>query len=123
LKICSICGEEKNDKEFNRNGNHIRKDCKACNYISKERSQALRRAEKYAWVRGFKSKGCQVCGESRIHCLDLHHMDPTDKEYQIAKICSGGANIKTLIREASKCIVLCANCHRDLHFNERSPGL
>ncbi len=57
------------------------------------------------------SNPCCQCKENRIACLDFHHLDPSIKEHPIAR-CSSE---KDLLEEASKCIVLCANCHRLLH--------
>jgi hypothetical protein len=46
-------------------------------------------------------------------CLDFHHLH--DKSFNIGNQCrdKGVASIKN---EVDKCVVLCANCHRKLHF-------
>lgn len=53
------------------------------------------------------------CGESRHPCLDFHHLDPSAKEREVSKC----RTVKTFLAEASKCTVLCANCHRMEHAN------
>lgn len=57
---------------------------------------------------------CIVCQESRIGCLDFHHIDPTKKELSV-RACRSP---KQVLTEISKCTVLCANCHRLFHINE-----
>ena len=54
---------------------------------------------------------CYQCKETRIGCLDFHHIDSTTKEKPVAR-CQSESDLLT---EASKCIVLCANCHRLFH--------
>ena len=65
----------------------------------------------------FKSKfSCSECGESHIACLDFHHLDPNEKEGSISKMISTPIKLE---KELKKCIVLCANCHRKLHWDEK----
>jgi predicted HNH restriction endonuclease len=57
---------------------------------------------------------CKICGYSRYRgALEVHHLDPSTKEFSIA---SKGwmAGREVLVNEAVKCIVLCANCHREV---------
>ena len=62
----------------------------------------------------YKSKlVCQSCGESRWWLLDFHHLDPSKKEGEISRLFDAPNKLK---EELDKCIVLCANCHRDLHY-------
>ena len=61
--------------------------------------------------------GCQICGESDPACLDFHHRDPTTKEGHIGEFRRFG--MKRLLAEIAKCDVLCANCHRKHHRDER----
>lgn len=49
-------------------------------------------------------------------CLEFHHIiNPKDKEFSPANAYSWGWGIERIKKEISKCIVLCANCHRKLH--------
>ena len=61
---------------------------------------------------------CKMCGYNKcIAALDFHHQDPKEKDYDFLKKCE-----KTwdLMKEKIKnCILLCANCHREYHWNER----
>jgi hypothetical protein len=60
------------------------------------------------------SKGCVACGENHPACLDFHHTDPGNKEFNVAWALRHRST-EAVVREAKKCIVLCANCHRKLH--------
>lgn len=61
---------------------------------------------------------CSSCGYDQcIAALDFHHKDPLEKDFTIKDIsCYGWEKIK---EEVSKCIALCANCHRQHHWKER----
>jgi len=63
--------------------------------------------------------GCKVCGETHPACLDFHHREPSEKEGHIGEFRRFG--IKRLLAEIAKCDVLCANCHRKFHHDERQP--
>ena len=63
---------------------------------------------------------CEICGENRPWCLDFHHINPEEKEGEIAKLIESPRRLQ---EELKKCIVLCANCHRDLHYKERNAGV
>lgn len=51
------------------------------------------------------------CGVSDLECLDYHHIDQTTLESRVPSI----HTFQKSIREMTKCIVLCANCHRKIH--------
>ena len=61
-----------------------------------------------------KTLSCSVCGESRWWVLDFHHRDPKEKEYNIATLMRS-STMNRILKELSKCEILCSNCHRDLH--------
>jgi hypothetical protein len=65
--------------------------------------------------------GCQSCGEKRYWILDLHHIDPTKKEFDFFNGVS--RNRQILKTEMRKCIVLCKNCHYDFHHQERKQKI
>lgn len=75
------------------------------------------------WVNNVKSNlGCK-CGETHISVLDCHHLDPSKKEIRIADAIRRGWSIPRLQRELKKCIVMCSNCHRKLHWRERNAAV
>lgn len=74
------------------------------------------KAKKRNWVNELKSQcGCKFCGEKESICLEFHHLDPNDKENDIAVMISNKASNNRLLKEIEKCIVVCANCHRKIH--------
>lgn len=72
------------------------------------------RAATLDWFRGYKQTlACTRCGEDEAACLDFHHIK--DKDNDVAKMAKDGASKEAILKEVTKCIVLCANCHRKLH--------
>jgi hypothetical protein len=58
---------------------------------------------------------CVVCGYSRdIHALDFHHIDESTKEFGLSDRGMTRSWEKTK-NEVLKCVLLCANCHREIH--------
>ena len=83
----------------------------------------MRLADK--WVTFLKKLGynsCAVCGYNKCWAaLDFHHIDPATKEMGISDWCKSHSlskeNKATAKAEVAKCVMLCANCHRELHHN------
>ena len=72
------------------------------------------------WLKDYKKTlECEECGENHPACLDFHHIDPSKKSFSLGRI--NKFLCKKLIKEEiAKCSVLCANCHRKKHWNERN---
>ena len=64
--------------------------------------------------------GCYRCGIHDFRCLEFHHLDPTTKAFNISTELGKSISIKRLLAEISKCIVLCANCHKLEHIGIRN---
>jgi hypothetical protein len=48
--------------------------------------------------------------------MDFHHLDQSKKDFIISgNYCKSWNNIK---QELDKCILLCKNCHNELHYLE-----
>jgi hypothetical protein len=65
----------------------------------------------------YKGGKCQICGYDKSPAaMDFHHTDPKLKDFQI----SSGRSIgwEKMKSELNKTILLCANCHRETHWNE-----
>lgn len=68
----------------------------------------------------FKStlRGTQ-CGESHPACLEFHHRRGEEKGANVADLVNSGWPMKRILEEIKKCDVLCANCHRKEHWEEK----
>ena len=63
----------------------------------------------------YKGGKCQLCGYDKcIAALDFHHLDPEQKDFTIS---GGTKSFEHLKSEVDKCILVCANCHREIHAN------
>ena len=64
----------------------------------------------------YKGGSCSKCGYNKCAgALEFHHIDPSQKEFGITT-----KNVKweKLKLELDKCILVCANCHREIHARE-----
>lgn len=60
---------------------------------------------------------CNYCGYFKcVAALEFHHKS-NNKDENVTKMIKDASKQKAL-KEAKKCILLCANCHRELHFNK-----
>lgn len=61
--------------------------------------------------------GCAICGYNKCPAaLDFHHVNPEDKKYTLNNAYLSRLTNDKLIEELNKCILLCSNCHRELHY-------
>ena len=119
IKNCEICNKEFETKQ---NGNS-RKYCFECSpSYPKGGSRAntitaLRKAMKQEAIKRFGGK-CSICGYNKcVRALEFHHLDPNKKEFGL------GANGNThnwedFWNEVQKCILVCSNCHAEIHEND-----
>jgi hypothetical protein len=69
------------------------------------------------WLNNKKDElKCVKCNEDHPACLEFHHLDPNEKEIGISLAVSNCWSIARIEKEMKKCIVLCSNCHRKLHY-------
>ena len=104
--------------------NSVSTHCKECaKTINAERyaSKADLISERRAIVWGYIATACVYCGfDKHSSAIDMHHVSG-DKTEQIATLITNltfqpkHKYAIQLINEASKCIPLCANCHRMFH--------
>ena len=70
----------------------------------------------------YKGGKCVRCGYNRCkEALDFHHEDPNEKEFGISMkgITRSWAKIRA---EVDKCILICANCHREEHARKTAAS-
>lgn len=71
------------------------------------------------WLDDIKSKeGCQ-CGEKHPACLEFHHLDPSKKDDEISTMLKNGCSKESILTEIQKCLLMCSNCHKKLHYKEK----
>ncbi len=59
---------------------------------------------------------CSVCGyKKNSSALDLHHIDPKDKSFALDLRSLSNRKQSIIDKEICKCILLCRNCHSELH--------
>lgn len=112
MKTCKYCGENKEENFYNSR----KTACKKCHNL-KIVANRKRTTLKAKQLLGGK---CSKCGYDKCEeALEFHHKDPTQKDFAI-----GGSPLsrKKIFNEAKKCILLCANCHRELHKELRMYG-
>lgn len=86
---------------------HSQDRCNSCRMKSRREATKIRAIQ-------YKGGSCVSCGYSRCAAsLTFHHMDPSKKDFQI----SGNHTRSwiTIQRELDKCVLLCRNCHGELH--------
>ena len=111
IMFCQIHGET----EFaeRKDGSKIRWKCLKC---ETEATQKRREKIKVMAI-AYKGGKCQCCGYDKCtQALEFHHIDPTQKDF--------GLGAKGYTRsweknkeELDKCVMVCANCHREIHYN------
>lgn len=62
---------------------------------------------------------CRRCGFSDPRALDFHHREPDQKVKSVSRMITDRTDIGIIFEEIEKCDVLCSNCHRILHAEER----
>lgn len=89
------------------------------------KEQRLRRVKiARDYVLAVKNKSrCAHCQENHIATLTFHHLDPSKKKFNISCMPNRGTGIIGIKAEMDKCIILCANCHKILHYNERQANV
>ena len=73
-----------------------------------------------AWFTAYKKTlACTNCGENHPATLDFHHVIHGKDNKKVNELVSDGNAKARIILEIAKCVVLCSNCHRKHHHEER----
>ena len=89
---------------------------KQSNNYQNQKVRGLKRKYEYILSHGGK---CEICGYNKnIAALEFHHKNPDEKEFQIDARKFANCDIRKLEKELDKCMILCANCHREVHNPE-----
>lgn len=74
-----------------------------------------RRRKVRAMAVAYKGGRCERCGYDRCaDALDFHHRNPGEKDFSVSEKGYTRSWVRVK-RELDKCVLLCSNCHRELH--------
>jgi tellurite resistance-related uncharacterized protein len=132
MKECSKCKQQKPLTMFNKHKNGTTSWCKTCvqdgskKYYNDKKEKLKEKRKIYydsrrKWYNEYKQNlKCSLCDENHIACLEFHHTEPDKKDFNISEAL-GRLNLdkNKILEEINKCIVLCSNCHKKLHWNEK----
>ena len=75
------------------------------------KSYRQRQKENIIYVMGGK---CACCGYNKCNsALELHHLNPEEKDFTFSD--NTNRAWETIMQELPKTILVCANCHREIH--------
>ena len=101
--VCSICGR---NYIYSRAKGGTKNKCNACLTNNRRYKIKIKSLE-------YKGNKCQICGYDKcIQSLCFHHL--YDKDFIISG--SHCRKWETIQMELDKCILVCANCHGEIHF-------
>lgn len=105
-KTCLICGEKFQPKTAAANQ-------RMCCYNCMPDGVQLIRSDFINLIRKQRGGKCERCGYDKyLGALDFHHKNPSEKDFTIG---DRDFKLKDCIEETKKCILICANCHREIH--------
>lgn len=115
IKTCKKHGETR-FRNDSKDGNHWR--CCAC---GSEATQKRRDKLKQLAIEHLGGS-CSICNYSKCFAaLEFHHKDPSIKEFAISAKGYTRSWDKVKI-ELDKCVLVCANCHREIHSSNNKLG-
>lgn len=112
-KICPKCKQEFITKKYG----HSRRYCYNCVPIITTNGAEARKLIKQ-WAVEYKGGRCEKCGYNKcIVALDFHHLNPKEKDFNLSNR-NLNMDWDVIKEELDKCILVCSNCHREIHYNE-----
>ena len=114
---CSKCNQEEPNPYVVKSGSRkgkVHSHCRKCIHQNTlDRQRAFK--QKLVDIKGGK---CVKCGYNKSNAaLQFHHLDPEEKDFQFSKyrLTSFEKNKDKIMKELDKCILVCANCHAEIH--------
>lgn len=111
MSVCLDCGRK---FEYQRSKGCTKNRCNSCQL--KGRRERIRKL-----IYDYKGYACEICGyDKTVRALHFHHLDPSKKDFAIGTAyCRSWVKIK---EELDKCILVCANCHAEIHEGQHMRG-
>lgn len=105
--VCKICGRTVAKGKHSGNKGKICNSCRKRYHQVKIKTLAIE----------YKGGKCEICGyDKNRNALEFHHLNPTEKEFDISP--AFNKSWESIKPEIDKCILVCANCHREIHSQD-----
>ena len=108
---CLWCGKPiERDSKFGPRPKYCSSNCKVGAAVKRHRQSIKARAIAY------KGGKCQICGYDKcVRSLTFHHTDPSTKSFSLTQSDIGKRPWSDVQAELDKCMLVCANCHGEIH--------
>jgi hypothetical protein len=108
---CMVCGRILNGRKTH----FCSLKCKNTHHQSYEAQHRRGRARKLELVEAAGGR-CMMCGYNRnLGALVFHHTDASKKDLKLDVRSLSNHRMELLLAELEKCILLCHNCHAEIH--------
>lgn len=133
-KLCEYCGDKLEPKSNKKK--RFRRDKRFCSQKCHDKakynnhSKAHKKFKDEHGLNKYTLKGiekklqlielfggkCEKCGYNKnISAFDFHHRNPDEKSFEIKVQYLNYKSDEEILNEALKCMLLCSNCHREIH--------
>lgn len=111
--ICQVCGRVY-DYHHSATAGHTKIKCNSC-LVNERRIKIKEKSLE------FKGGKCEICGYSKSkRALSFHHVNGK-KEFSLSG--SHCRKWESIVAELNKCMLVCANCHMELHEKDDNHKL
>jgi len=112
VKHCAGCKKTLDRSLFYTKSNKNSSLCKSCIVTNNKTSRQTVKQQCIEYLGGC----CSKCGYNKCNAaLEFHHLDPSQKDKNYTN--NRFLNFEKLKPELDKCVLLCANCHREEHHS------
>ena len=116
---CPICGKDRTterryaDLKCRECSYRLRRESPKTDFVKKYRERKITFKEQIIEEHGGK---CKLCGiEYPYYVYEFHHKDPKEKKFNPSYVFRQ-SDINKIREETDKCILLCSNCHKHIHW-------
>jgi hypothetical protein len=111
ISNCTVCGRALHGRQTKFCSSECKnKDLQS--YTAQKRRGLTRKLE---LIRAAGSR-CSICGYNKnLAALVFHHTDSASKDFKLDMRSLSNRKLEPVLAEINKCILVCANCHAELH--------
>lgn len=119
MSNCIVCSKQLNGKQQK----YCSSKCKNSVNQSYTKQQTRGKNRRLSLIHLFGGC-CQICGYNKNYAaLCFHHIDPTVKEHKLTIRELSNNAFNKMVNESEKCMLLCHNCHMEIHHPQYTNQL